>query len=78
MPNSAVTVALGHLMKASDVKYLTEVLQGFGQRDRLASSADYKQMEEVMSKVAPGERSAYHFGRSDEEVRPTFDLVREG
>ena len=35
-------------------------------------------MEEVMSKFAPGERSGYHFGRSDEEVRPTFDLIRAG
>jgi hypothetical protein len=65
-------------MKASDVKYLTEILEGFGQRERLASSADYKQMEEIMNKLAPGERSGYHFGRSDEEVRPTFDLIREG
>jgi hypothetical protein len=78
LPNSAVTVALGHLIKASDIKYLSEILEGFGQRDRLASSADYKQMQEVINKLAPGERSAYHFGRSDEEVRPTFDLIREG
>jgi hypothetical protein len=78
LPNSAVTVALGHLMKASDVKYLTEILESYGQRERLASSADYKQMEEVMNKLAPGERSGYHFGRTDEEVRPTFDLIREG
>ncbi len=78
LPNSAVTVALGHLMKASDIKYLTEILEGFGQRERLASSADYKQMQEVMDKLAPGERSGYVFGRSDEEVRPTFDLIREG
>jgi hypothetical protein len=78
LPNSAVTVALGHLMKASDYKYLTEILESFGQRERLASSADYKQMEEIMTKLAPGERSGYHFGRSDEEVRPTFDLIREG
>src|SRR4029079_16291214 len=25
-----------------------------------------------------GERSAYIFGRSDEEFRPTLDLIREG
>jgi hypothetical protein len=31
-----------------------------------------------MSKLAPGERSAYHFGRTDEELRPTFDLIRAG
>jgi hypothetical protein len=78
IPNSAVTVALGHLMMASDTRYLLDVLQGFGQRERLASSADYAQMLAVMDKLAPGERSGWAFGRSDEELRPTFDLIREG
>ena len=44
LPNSAVTVALGHLMMASDIEYLSEILEGFGQRERLASSADYQQV----------------------------------
>src|SRR5205814_484992 len=77
-PTSAVTVALGHMMWASDTKYLEEVLQGFGQHERLASSADYRQMLEVMNKLTPGERSGWIFGRSDEEFRPTFDLLRAG
>ena len=78
LPNSAVTVALGHFMMASDINYLSELLQGFGQRERLASSADYQQMLEVMNKLAPGERSGWIFGRSDEECRPTFELIRAG
>jgi hypothetical protein len=78
LPNSASTVALGHLLMASDVNYLIELLQSFGQRERLASSADYKQMLEVMDKFAPGDRSGWVFGRSDEEIRPTFDLLKEG
>jgi hypothetical protein len=78
IPNSAVTVALGHLMMASDTNYLLDVLQGFGQRERLASSADYQQMLTVMDKLAPGERSGWAFGRSDEELRPMYDLIREG
>ncbi len=77
LPNSAVTVALGHLMMASDIAYLTEVLEGFAQRERLASSADYKQLTAVMDKLAPGERSGWSFGRGDEEVRPVFEMVRE-
>ena len=56
LPNSAVTVALGHLMMASDVKYLTEILEGFAQRERLASSADYKQTLAMLDKLAPGEQ----------------------
>jgi hypothetical protein len=77
LPNSAVTVALGHLMMASDVAYLTEVLEGFAQRERLASSADYKQLVAVMDKLAPGDRSGWGFGRGDEEVRPVFEMVRQ-
>jgi hypothetical protein len=78
LPNSAVCVALGHLMMASDIDYLREILEGFAQRERLASSADYQQIAETMERVAPGERSGWSFGRSDEEFRPTFELLRQG
>ncbi|HEX5470610.1 MAG TPA: hypothetical protein VFW73_01930 [Lacipirellulaceae bacterium] len=78
LPNSAVTVALGHMMMASDINYLTDLLQGFGQHERLASSIDYQQMVKIMNDLAPGERCSWVFGRSDEEVRPTFDLIRDG
>lgn len=77
LPNSAMTVALGHLMMASDINYLTEILAGFGQRDRLASSADYQQVIAVLGEQMPGERSVLEFGRSDEELRPHFELVRQ-
>jgi hypothetical protein len=78
LPNSAMTVALGHLMMASDIEYLSEILGGFGQRDRLASSPDYQQVVEVLGKHATAERSVLEFGRSDEELRPIFELVRQG
>ena len=73
-----MTVALGHLMMASDIEYLGEILNGFGLRDRLASSPDYVQVVEVLNKHAPAERCALEFGRSDEELRPIFELVRQG
>jgi hypothetical protein len=78
LPNSAVCVALGHLMMASDIDYLREVLEGFAQRERLASSLDYQQVEKALERLAPGERSAWSFGRTDEELRPTFELLRLG
>jgi hypothetical protein len=77
LPNSAVTVALGHLMIVSDIEYLKQILAGFGQQDRLASSADYQQVVGVLDEFGPGERSALTFGRSDEELRPIFELVRQ-
>jgi hypothetical protein len=54
------------------------ILEGFGQRERLASSLDYQQVMGVLQRLAPGEYCALHFGRSDEEMRPTFELVRQG
>jgi hypothetical protein len=78
LPSSAVTVALGQLMMATDIDYLQVILEGFGQRERLASSLDYQQVMGVLQRLAPGEYCALHFGRSDEEMRPTFELVRQG
>jgi hypothetical protein len=77
LPNSAVTVALGHLMIVSDIEYLKQILAGFGQQERLASSPDYQQVAGVLNEFSPGERSALTFGRSDEEFRPIFELVRQ-
>ena len=31
-----------------------------------------------MEHLAPGERSGWSFGRTDEELRPTFELMRQG
>jgi hypothetical protein len=78
LPNSATCVALGHLLVTSDINYLRDVLAGFGQHERLASSLDYQQVAAVMNKLAPGDRSLWSFARSDEEIRPTYELVRQG
>jgi hypothetical protein len=78
LPNSAVCVALGHMMMASDIDYLAEILEGFPPRERLASSADYQQAVEMMERLAPGERCAWSFARTDEEIRPTYELLRTG
>jgi hypothetical protein len=77
LPNSAVTVALGQMMMASDINYLKEILGGFGQRDRLASGGDYQQVVSTLDLLAPGPRCLQLFGRMDEEVRPTFELIRQ-
>jgi hypothetical protein len=78
LPNSAVCVALGHLMIASDIEYLNEILAGFAKRERLATSDDFQQIVEAMNRVTPGETSAWGFARMDEEVRPMYELIRQG
>jgi hypothetical protein len=78
LPNSAVCVALGQLMMASDIDFLRELLGGFGQREMLISSEDYKQMATVMDRLAPGPRCGWSFARLDESTRPTYELIRQG
>jgi hypothetical protein len=78
LPNSAVTVALGHFMMATDVDYLKEILAGFAQRDRLAGSEDFQEVMASMNRIAPGRHSGWSFVRLDEQVRPTYELVRQG
>src|SRR5690606_30792629 len=66
LPNSASCVAMGHLLVASDIEYLREILEGFGQHERLSASPDYLHVAALMEKVAPGERSGWIFARTDE------------
>ncbi len=77
LPNSAVCVALGHIMMASDIKYLEEILAGYGQREMLSGSIEYQQVAEQLKKVSPGPYSVWSYGLTDEEFRPTFELVRQ-
>jgi hypothetical protein len=78
LPNSAVCVAYGQLMLASDIKYLEHLLGGFGQRELLASSGDYQLVSARMEQLATGERSGWSFVRTDEAFRPTYELIRQG
>jgi hypothetical protein len=78
LPNSAVCVALGQLMVASDINFLKELLTGFAQHEMLASSGDYRQVATLMDKLAPGDRSGFAFVRLDEASRGTYELIRAG
>jgi hypothetical protein len=78
LPNSAVCVALGHMMMASDIEYLKKILEGVAENERLAATAEYQNASEALSYLSPGERSAWSFGRTDDELRPTFELLRQG
>jgi hypothetical protein len=78
LPNSAVCVAYGQLMIASDIKYLEYLLQGFGQREMLVNSGDYEMVSARMEQLAPGPRCGWSFVRTDEAFRPTYELIRQG
>jgi len=78
LPNSAVCIAYGQLLIASDIKFLEEILSQHGQRELLTSSGDYQLVEARMEQLAPGPRSGWSFVRTDEAFRPTYELIRQG
>jgi hypothetical protein len=78
LPNSAVCVANGHLMFASDIEYLKLVLAGFAARERIATCDVFQQIADTLGRVSPGECCGWSFGRMDEEWRPTYELIRQG
>jgi hypothetical protein len=63
---------------ASDIDYLARVLEGFPEDERLANSPEYRKVAEAMDYLSPGERSGWSFGRTDDELRPNFELLRQG
>ena len=78
LPNSAVCVAKGQLLVASHIDFLEKVLSEKESRQSLATSVDYALVMSELSKLFGEQRSFRFFSRSDEEVRPSYELIRAG
>lgn len=78
LPNAAVCVAHGHLLVASHFDFMTKVLEEVEARKTLARSPDYQIVSAELDKLMPGEHSFRSFSRTDEEYRPTYELIRVG
>lgn len=77
-PNSAVTVAHGHLFVATHIDILAKVLARVEEREMLANSADYRRVQVEMAKLAQSEEFAQIFTRTDDAYRGTYELLRAG
>lgn len=78
LPNSAITVANGHLIVASHVDFIVEMLQRPVGTDLLSDAADYQQITDALAKIGADESSFRFFARTDETYRPTYELIRQG
>ncbi|MDA7993088.1 MAG: hypothetical protein MPJ25_08610, partial [Pirellulales bacterium] len=77
LPHSAVTVAHGHLLIASHRDVLERVLT-MSEGDSLATSGDYKRIDAALKKLFPSPVVLWGFGRSDDSIRPTFEMLKRG
>ncbi len=77
-PNSAVTVAYGRLIWTSQVDFAKELLTTPPPGDTLVSSADFQAVNAALEQLGANESSFRYFSRSDEALRPTYELMRQG
>jgi plasmid stability protein len=78
LPHSTVTVAKGHLLIASHRDILERVLSAEDGPASLAAAPDYAAVQAELGKFVGAATSARGFGREDETVLPTYELLRQG
>ncbi len=78
MPNQSLTVAHGYLLVASHFDFLLRFLQPIDERQAFGRSIDYRIIESILKRLAPPEVSVFGFSRTDEEYRPSYELIRQG
>ena len=78
IPNAALTVTHGHLLVASHVDFIVDVLEKARDRDTLKEAADYQEVQAALAKLGAGDDSFRQFARTDEAIRPTYELMKQG
>ncbi len=77
LPHAAVTVWEGHLLIASHMDFLMKVINPEKKPKLLGTDVDYRLVQEELKKFKPKEKCLNFFSRTDEEYRPTYELIRQ-
>lgn len=78
LTRSAVTVADGYLLVSSHVSMLEKVLTKLAPPEQLTADADYKLVQAELDNLQVGESAARGFSRTDEQLRVSYELFRQG
>ncbi len=78
IPNSAIAVANGHLMIASHVDYIVQVLRRKADANQLATASDYQTVAAALVELGSDQDAFRFFVRTDEAYRTTYELMRQG
>jgi hypothetical protein len=76
-PNAAVTVAHGHLLIASRVDYLVDLLKPPAEGSRLSDAADYQRVMAAIKQLGAKSDSCRLFTRTDHATRVTYEMIRQ-
>lgn len=75
---AAVCLNGEHLIVASDVEFLRKVLFGIDPQESLSQSPDYQEAMRHIGLLSSDERCSWSFFRTDESIRPSYELIRQG
>jgi hypothetical protein len=78
LPNEAITVAHGCLMIASHYDFLTKVLGKVDAEKTLVKASEFQAIEAAIKIFGFDLQSVKSFSRTDEALRPTYELIRQG
>jgi hypothetical protein len=75
---TAVCVADGQLFLSSHMALLEKVLQQAGRSDGLSTADDYRLIAKQATALGAGPLSFRLFSRTDQDIMPTYELIRTG
>jgi hypothetical protein len=78
IPNSAASVAKGHLIIGSHVDIIKAALKKRDTDEMLNAAKDYNAIKQALDALGGGPDSFRVFARTDETYRPTYELIRQG
>lgn len=78
VPNSAVTVARGHLFVSSHLALLEKVLAPKADAPLMADLADFRRVQTELDRLGAKEICALGFAKTEQQHRATYELFRAG
>lgn len=78
LPNSAVAVVKGHLVVASHVDFLVEMIKRNDAEASLAQLPEYQRVNSALARLGASQDAFRAFARTDESYRPTYELLQQG
>ncbi|MEN6405825.1 MAG: hypothetical protein ABFC77_05065 [Thermoguttaceae bacterium] len=77
LPHAAFTVWQGNLLIASHIDFLLKVIAPAKKPEQLRQDVDYLLVDEEIARQEPKAKCLRTFSRTDEEYRPTYELIRQ-
>ncbi len=78
LSHAAFTVAHGHLMVASHLDFLEDILLQEESPQALDETKDYVMVDNALKRLGAGNDSVHYFTRTDKAYHPTYELIRQG